>query len=162
MNRVWARATASSRRTTRALACGLGAVLLVGATYPARNDGAVTSLSIVPTSSQAQITIGIEGAVQIRDFALSNPDRIVVDITGATLGFQREVAYLHRAFNADRDLRIRDFALSNPDRIVVDITGATLGFRKPGYDRIERGGVIDVRYAQNQSDVVRIVLTLTG
>src|SRR5688500_390494 len=121
MNRVWARATASSRRTTRALACGLGAVLLVGATYPARNDGAVTSLSIVPTSSQAQITIGIEGAVQIRDFALSNPDRIV-----------------------------------------VDITGATLGFRKPGYDRVERGGVIDVRYAQNQTDVVRIVLTLTG
>ena len=121
MNRVWARATASSRRTARALACGLGAVLLVGATFPARNDGAVTSLSIVPTSSQAQITIGIEGAVQVRDFALSNPDRIV-----------------------------------------VDITGATLGFRKPGYDRVERGGVIDVRYAQNQSDVVRIVLTLTG
>ena len=99
----------------------LFAVLLVGATFPARNDGAVTSLSIVPTSSQAQITIGIEGAVQVRDFVLSNPDRIV-----------------------------------------VDISGATLGFRKPGYDRIERGGVVDVRYAQNQPDVVRIVLTLTG
>ena len=121
MNRVWTRATASSRRMTRALACGVGAVLLVGATFPARNDGAVTSLSIVPTSSQAQITIGIEGAVQVRDFVLSNPDRIV-----------------------------------------VDISGATLGFRKPGYDRVERGGVVDVRYAQNQPDVVRIVLTLTS
>jgi type IV pilus assembly protein PilQ len=121
MNRVWTRATASRRRTARALACGVGAVLLVGATFPARNDGAVTSLSIVPTSSQAQITIGIEGAVQVRDFVLSNPDRIV-----------------------------------------VDITGATLGFRRPGYDRVERGGVVDVRYAQNQPDVVRIVLTLTG
>ena len=120
MNRVWTRATAWSR-ATRALACGLGAVLLVGATFPARNDGAVTSLSIVPTSSQAQITIGIEGAVQVRDFVLQNPDRIV-----------------------------------------VDISGATLGFRKPGYDRIERGGVVDVRYAQNQPDVVRIVLTLTA
>lgn len=98
----------------------LGVVLLVGATLPARNDGAVTSLSIVPTSSQAQITIGIEGAVQVRDFVLTNPDRIVVDISGATLGFRR------------------------------------------AYDRIERGGVIDVRYAQNQPDVVRIVLTLTG
>jgi type IV pilus assembly protein PilQ len=121
MNRVWTRATASSRRMARALACGVGAVLLVGATFAARNDGAVTSLSIVPTSSQAQITIGIEGAVQVRDFVLSNPDRIV-----------------------------------------VDISGATLGFRKPGYDRVERGGVIDVRYAQNQPDVVRIVLTLGG
>jgi type IV pilus assembly protein PilQ len=99
----------------------LGVALLVAATSPARNDGAVTSLSIVPTSSQAQITIGIEGAVQVRDFVLTGPDRIV-----------------------------------------VDISGATLGFRKPGYDRVERGGVIDVRYAQNQPDVVRIVLTLTG
>lgn len=121
MNRVWTRATASSRRTARALACGVGAVLLVGTTFPARNDGAVTSLSIVPTSSQAQITIGIEGAVQVRDFVLRNPDRIV-----------------------------------------VDISGAKLGFRKRGYDRVERGGVVDVRYAQNQPDVVRIVLTLTG
>lgn len=121
MNRVWTRATASSRRTARGLACGVGAVLLVGSTFPARNDGAVTSLSIVPTSSQAQITIGIEGAVQVRDFVLRDPDRIV-----------------------------------------VDISGATLGFRRPGYDRVERGGVIDVRYAQNQPDVVRIVLTLTG
>ena len=43
----------------------LGVVLLVGATLPARNDGAVTSLRIVPTSSQAQITIGSEGAVQL-------------------------------------------------------------------------------------------------
>ena len=121
MNRVWTRATASSRRTARALACGVGDVLLVGTTFPARNDGAVTSLSIVPTSSQAQITIGIEGAVQVRDFILRNPDRIV-----------------------------------------VDISGAKLGFGKRGYDRVERGGVIDVRYAQNQPDVVRIVLTLTG
>ena len=121
MNRVWTRATASSRRRARVLACGVGAVLLVGATFPARNDGAVTSLSVVPTSRQAQITIGIQGAVQVRDFVLRNPDRIV-----------------------------------------VDISGATLGFRKPGYDRVERGGVVDVRYAQNQPDVVRIVLTLTG
>ncbi|HYC50940.1 MAG TPA: AMIN domain-containing protein [Gemmatimonadaceae bacterium] len=104
----------------RAVACGAGAVLLSAATEPVRNDGAVTSLSILPTSSQARVVIGVDGAVRVRDFTLRNPDRIVLDITGATLGF------------------------------------------KKGYDRVARGGVVDVRYAQNQTDVVRIVLTLSG
>jgi type IV pilus assembly protein PilQ len=118
---LWTSATSTSRRVLRAVACGAGAVLLSAATEPVRNDGAVTSLSILPTSSQARVVVGVDGAV-----------------------------------------RVRDFTLRNPDRIVLDITGATLGFRKPGYDRIARGGVIDVRYAQNQADVVRIVLTLSG
>ena len=118
---LWTSATSTSRRVLRVVACGAGAVLLSAATEPVRNDGAVTSLSILPTSSQARVVIGVNGAV-----------------------------------------RVRDFTLRNPDRIVLDITGATLGFRKPGYDRVARGGVIDVRYAQNQSDVVRIVLTLSG
>jgi len=120
MNRLTG-ATKSSGRWMRALACGAGALLLVAATFAARNDGAVISLSILPNSSQAQVVIGVDGAVQVRDFVLRNPDRIV-----------------------------------------VDISGATLGFRKPGYDRVARGGVIDVRYAQNQPNVVRIVLTLSG
>ena len=118
---LWTSATSTSRRALRAVACGAGAVLLSAATEPVRNDGAVTSLSILPTSSQARVVIGVDGAV-----------------------------------------RVRDFTLRNPDRIVLDITGATLGFRKPGYDRVARGGVVDVRYAQNQTDVVRIVLTLSA
>lgn len=120
MNRLTG-ATKSSGRWTRALACGAATLLLMAATFPARNDGAVISLSILPNSSQAQVVIGVAGAVQVRDFVLRNPDRIV-----------------------------------------VDISGATLGFKKPGYDRIARGGVIDMRYAQNRPGVVRIVLTLSG
>ena len=57
---------------------------------------------------------------------------------------------------------VRDFVLHAPERIVVDITGATLGLKKGGYDRLNRGGVIDVRYAQNQPSVVRVVLTVAG
>ena len=101
---LWTSATSTSGRVLRAVACGASAVLLSAATEPVRNDGAVTSLSILPTSSQARVVIGVNGAVQVRDFTLRNPDRIV-----------------------------------------LDITGATLGFRKPGYDRVARGGVIDVR-----------------
>jgi type IV pilus assembly protein PilQ len=110
----------ASERWTRALACGLGAVLLAAAS-PANDDGAVISLSVVPTGGRAQVVIGVDGAVSVRDFVLRNPDRIV-----------------------------------------VDITGATLAVKKGGYDRIARGGVLDVRYAQNQTNVVRVVLTVDG
>src|SRR3989442_2095738 len=117
MKRLWTGVPAASRRWTRVLACGTGAVLLAAAALPMGDDGAVVSLSVVPTSGRAQVVIGVDGAVSVRDFALRNPDRVV-----------------------------------------VDITGARLGLRRGGYDRIARGGVLDVRYAQNQPNVVRIVL----
>src|SRR6266850_1015595 len=121
MKRLWTGVPGASGRWTRALACGVGAVLLAAASLPLREDGAVISLSIVPTSGQAQVVIGVNGAVTVRDFVLHGPERIV-----------------------------------------VDIAGATLGMRKGGYDRVARGGVLDVRYAQNQPNVVRVVLTLAG
>src|SRR2546426_4480722 len=121
MRRLWTSVPGASGRWTRALACGAGAVLLVAASLPAREDGAVISLSIVPTSGVAQVVIGVNGAVNVRDFVLHDPERIV-----------------------------------------VDIAGATLGMRRGGYDRVARGGVLDVRYAQNQPNVVRVVLTLAG
>ena len=111
----------TSGRWTRALVCGVGAVLLAGASVPMRNDGAVVSLSVEPTSGRAHVVIGVDGAVSVRDFVLHEPERIV-----------------------------------------VDIVGATLGMRRGGYDRIARGGVLDVRYAQNQPNVVRVVLTLAS
>jgi type IV pilus assembly protein PilQ len=121
MMRVWTDVPESSKRVMRMLACGMGAVLLVAAALPVPNDGAVISLSVVPASSQAHVIIGVDGAVSVKDFALTNPNRIVVDVAGATLGFRKSV-----------------------------------------YDRVARGGIIDMRIAQNQPDVVRIVLTLTG
>jgi type IV pilus assembly protein PilQ len=120
MKRTWA-FPGTGRRLMRALGCGVGAVLLMAAGVPEGNDGAVVSFSVVPISGQALVVIGVDGAVTVRDFALTGPDRIVVDITGATLGVKKGV-----------------------------------------YDRIARGGVLDIRYAQNQPGVVRVVLTLAG
>jgi type IV pilus assembly protein PilQ len=108
-------------RTLRALGCGAGAVLLLAAALPEGGDGAVVSFSVVPVSGQALVVVGVDGEV-----------------------------------------RVKDFALTNPDRIVVDISGASLAVKKGGYDRVARGGVLDVRYAQNQPGVVRVVLTLAG
>ena len=119
--RLWTSFPRAGTRMARVLAIGAGAVLLAAAALPAINEAAVVSLSVVPTSGRAQVIIGVEGPVTVRDFVLHEPERLV-----------------------------------------VDITGATLAVKSGGYDRLARGGVLDVRYAQNQPNVVRVVLTLDG
>jgi type IV pilus assembly protein PilQ len=57
-------------------------------------------------------------------------------------------------------VRVQDFVLRNPDRLVIDVQGATLAAPRVAYDGQNRGGVINVRYAQFSRDVVRIVLEL--
>src|SRR5918992_5043110 len=52
---------------------------------PAARESAVTSLSVVPGKGAAEVIIGVSGPVTVRDFTLHSPDKIVVDITGATL-----------------------------------------------------------------------------
>ena len=121
MKRLWTSFPRVTARIARVLAVGAGAVLLVAATVHANTESSVVSLSVVPTSGRAQVIIGLSGPVTVRDFVLHEPERLV-----------------------------------------LDITGATLAVKKGGYDRVARGGVLDVRYAQNQPNVVRVVLTLDG
>ncbi len=82
-------------------------------------DGTVSSLAVTPAAGRAEVIIGVDGAVEVQDFTLRGPDKIVIDISGATLGLPAS-----------------------------------------GYDRIERGGIVDVRYSQYRRNVVRVVLTL--
>jgi type IV pilus assembly protein PilQ len=77
-------ASATPRAPARATATGGRAVVETRKTPAAAS--AVVSLSVVPTSGRAEVIIGIDGPVQVKDFTLRNPDKIVVDITGATLG----------------------------------------------------------------------------
>ena len=49
--------------------------------------GSVTALSVVPGSGHADVVIAVEGpSIEIIDFTLENPRRIVVDLKGTTLG----------------------------------------------------------------------------
>jgi type IV pilus assembly protein PilQ len=49
--------------------------------------GSVTALSVVPGSGHADVVIAVEGpSIEIIDFVLESPRRIVVDLKGATLG----------------------------------------------------------------------------
>ena len=57
-------------------------------------------------------------------------------------------------------VRVSEFTLKSPDRVVIDIENATLGVAPTGYDRVERGGVTDVRYSQFRKTTVRVVVYL--
>ncbi len=55
---------------------------------------------------------------------------------------------------------VQDFTLASPARVVIDVTGATLATPNVVYDGVNRGGILNVRYAQFRPDVVRVVIEL--
>src|SRR4026209_311964 len=66
----------------------LAGVLLVGplgSPLPAPRDGEVRAVSLVPASGRAELVIQVQGTVEVADRTLSDPNRIVLDLTGATL-----------------------------------------------------------------------------
>jgi type IV pilus assembly protein PilQ len=60
---------------------------------PTRNDATVVSLSVVPATGRADVVIRVEGAITLQHFTLQKPDKIVVDLNGATLGLPQGDAY---------------------------------------------------------------------
>src|SRR6478672_7234262 len=79
----------------------------------------VRSVSVVPATGRAEVVIGVDAAVDVQDFTLDSPARVVVDLKGATL-----------------DMRYRT------------------------YDKVSRGGITNVRYAQFRPDIVRVVIEM--
>jgi type IV pilus assembly protein PilQ len=57
--------------------------VLLGAIAP---EAGVTSLSVAPAANRTEVVIRVDGAVSVKDFALSNPHRLVLDISGAKQG----------------------------------------------------------------------------
>lgn len=54
------------------------------------DDGAVTGLQILPSADRTEVVIALEGSVEIRDFTMEGPHRIVVDLMGARYALGRE------------------------------------------------------------------------
>jgi type IV pilus assembly protein PilQ len=79
----------------------------------------VHSVSVVPSSGKTEVVIGVNAAVDVQDFTLDAPARVVVDLKGATL-----------------DLSYRT------------------------YDKVSRGGIVNVRYSQYRPNVVRVVIEM--
>jgi type IV pilus assembly protein PilQ len=49
----------------------------------------VHSLSVVPSSGKTEVVIGVNAAVDVQDFTLDAPARVVVDLKGATVNMTR-------------------------------------------------------------------------
>src|SRR3954468_18439194 len=79
----------------------------------------VHSLSVVPSSGKTEVVIGVNAAVEVQDFTLDAPARVVIDLNGATLDMS------HR-----------------------------------GYDKMSRGGIVNIRYSQYKANVVRVVIEM--
>jgi type IV pilus assembly protein PilQ len=77
-------------RSLLLVAVGLGSAAPGAIAGPVRSGnglgpGEVTAVSILPGPGRAQVVIDVSGSVSVQDFVLRNPDRLVVDMTGASL-----------------------------------------------------------------------------
>ena len=89
----------SSRTLSSAMLIAFGAI----STRPARaetvppNDAKVVAVGVVPnrgtSTGRADLLIRVDGAITLKHFTLTKPDKIVVDISGATLGLPSGVSY---------------------------------------------------------------------
>ena len=123
----------------------LFAAALAAAT-PARaaepGSGEVTAVSLTPAAGKAQVVIGIRGAVEVKDFLLGAPDRLVLDVVGATLSDGAPAVYDGVARGGVKNLRYSQF---RPDvvRIVLELDG-------PKEYQVERTGeAVTVTFGAN-------------
>ena len=85
MRRVWtlaALATTLAAGATRAHAAPTPDETAAAAARP----GAVTAVSVLPVTGRTEVVIAVDNSVDVQDFTLGAPARIVLDLTGATLG----------------------------------------------------------------------------
>jgi type IV pilus assembly protein PilQ len=102
----------------------LAAVLVTGLATPARGEGPgsgeVTAVSLAPSAGKAEVVIAVRGAVDVRDFVLASPDRLVLDVVGARLSDAAPAVYDGVKRGGVLNLRYSQF---RPDvvRIVIDL-----------------------------------------
>src|SRR5689334_18050306 len=104
----------------------LVAAAVLGTAAPLRAEGPgsgeVTAVSLAPAAGKTELVVAVKGAVDVRDFLLNSPDRLVLDVVGATLG--STTASLYDGVKRGTVLNLR-YSQFRPDvvRIVVDLDG---------------------------------------
>ncbi|HEX6534768.1 MAG TPA: AMIN domain-containing protein [Gemmatimonadaceae bacterium] len=101
----------------------LGALATVAHADPVEGlrGGVVRSLSVVPASGRAEVVIAVGGSVDIQDFSLANPPRIVLDVKGAKLGAPVRM-YDHVTRGGITNVRVAQYR-ENVVRVVIDLDG---------------------------------------
>lgn len=85
------------------------------------DDAAVRALSVVPANGRTEVVIAIDGAVEVQDFTLASPHRIVLDIRGATLGLSPTL-YDRVKRGGVTNVRVAQFR-QDVVRLVIDVDG---------------------------------------
>ncbi|MGH7537696.1 MAG: AMIN domain-containing protein, partial [Gemmatimonadales bacterium] len=67
------------------LAAGLALAAAPRVTDGAGRDGEVRAVSVAPATGKVEVVIHLQGVVEVRDFTLHGPSRLVVDLLGARL-----------------------------------------------------------------------------
>src|SRR6266487_4010597 len=91
---------------------------LLGLTAAPR-DGEVKAVSVLPAARSVEVVIDLQGAVEVQDFTLASPARLVIDLQGARLAAP---AVLYDGQNRGGIKNIR-FAQFRPGvvRVVIDL-----------------------------------------
>jgi type IV pilus assembly protein PilQ len=85
----------------------------------AGRDGEVRAVSVAPASGKVEVVIDLSGAVEVKDFTLENPARLVVDFLGARLSAPA-VLYDGRNRGGVKNVRYAQFR-SDVVRVVIDL-----------------------------------------
>jgi type IV pilus assembly protein PilQ len=125
----------------------LAAALVAGGAAPVRAEGPgtgeVTAVSLAPAAGKAELVIAVKGAVDVRDFSLSSPDRLVLDVVGAKLSDAAPAVYDGMVRGGVLNLRYSQF---RPDivRIVVELDGPK------AYEVTRQGQSVKVTFTSEQ------------
>ena len=120
MRRVWSAAVATAVLLSALPAYAIDNTARAdGATGSVRAEGAVRSLSVVAATGRAEIVIALNGSVDVADFTLSGPDRIVLDVMGAKLGMPPRM-YDRVARGGVTNVRLAQYK-EDVVRIVIDL-----------------------------------------
>jgi type IV pilus assembly protein PilQ len=105
-----------------AAALTVGARSATAASETPRAPSSVTALSVVPAAGRAEVVVAIDGTVDVVDFTLNSPRRIVVDFRGATLTAPARF-YDRVSRGGITNVRVAQY---KPDvvRLVLDLDGA--------------------------------------
>ena len=126
----------------------MAAALVLGTAPTARADtppaGELTAVSIVAAPGRVDFVLQVTGNVQVNDFFLSDPDRLVLDLVGATLGSTQIKMY--DGVNRGGITNVR-YAQYKPGtvRVVLDLESA-----KP-YKVEQNDGAIKVSFGSSAS-----------
>ena len=142
---------------TRLFRLMLATAATFGVTSAARADGPasgeVTGVSVQPSPGRADVVINVRGAVEVRDFMLEGPDRLVLDVMGARL--KGNPVSLYDGVKRGGVLNLR-YAQYKPDvvRIVLELDGAKDYHVERGADAIRVSFGTDQSFLAWYSNVV--------